>query len=121
MNESGLKCEDNLDQIILEAPIDREAFTKIVSNLLNNAVKYACRQIRIILSADTDHFICLFSMMVLRLRKAIAVRFSICSIAQTMPKKKKVPALDCPFAGHWQRCTMDDWNLLMTKSTHISD
>lgn len=56
MNESGLKCEDNLDQIILEAPIDREAFTKIVSNLLNNAVKYACRQIRIILSADTDHF-----------------------------------------------------------------
>ena len=33
MNESGLKCEDNLDQIILEAPIDREAFTKIVSNL----------------------------------------------------------------------------------------
>lgn len=40
MMENGLTCYDNLDQIVLEAPIDREAFTKIVSNLLNNAVKY---------------------------------------------------------------------------------
>lgn len=56
MIENGLKCEDNLDQIMLEAPIDREAFTKIVSNLLNNAVKYGHQQIRIQLSADADNF-----------------------------------------------------------------
>lgn len=54
--ENGLICHDNLDKISLEVPIDREAFTKIVSNLLNNAVKYAQKQIWVDLTADAENF-----------------------------------------------------------------
>lgn len=56
MMENGFVCHDNLDKISLEAPIDREAFTKIVSNLLNNAVKYGQKQIWVELTADEDNF-----------------------------------------------------------------
>lgn len=54
--ENGLVCYDNLDKISLEVPIDREAFTKIVSNLLNNAVKYAQKQIWVDLTVDEKNF-----------------------------------------------------------------
>lgn len=53
--DNGMVCEDNLDSIVLEAPVDREAFTKIVSNLLNNAVKYGSKYISVELTSDTDN------------------------------------------------------------------
>lgn len=56
LKENGLNCEDNLDQIKLEAPIDREAFTKIVSNLISNAVKYANKQVKIHLGVENENF-----------------------------------------------------------------
>ncbi|WP_299231764.1 response regulator [uncultured Bacteroides sp.] len=56
IKENNLDCEDNLDNIAIEAPIDREAFTKIVSNMLNNAVKYSSHIIKIELGIDGDNF-----------------------------------------------------------------
>lgn len=53
--DNGMVCEDNLDSIDLEAPVDREAFTKIVSNLLNNAVKYGSKYIKVELTSDKDN------------------------------------------------------------------
>lgn len=54
--DNNLVCENNLDRITLEAPIDREAFTKIVSNMINNAVKYASHIIKIELGICDDNF-----------------------------------------------------------------
>lgn len=56
IKENHLICEDNLDSITIEAPIDREAFTKIVSNMFNNAVKYASNIIKIELGINGDNF-----------------------------------------------------------------
>jgi signal transduction histidine kinase/ligand-binding sensor domain-containing protein/DNA-binding response OmpR family regulator len=47
----ALKCPDN----ILYAYVDIEAFTKIVSNLINNAIKYASSIIEIELMESIDH------------------------------------------------------------------
>lgn len=54
--ENKLRCEDNLDHINIEAPVDREAFTKIVSNMMTNAVKYADSAIKIELGKTADNF-----------------------------------------------------------------
>lgn len=56
IKQNELMCEHNFDQVTLEAPVDREAFTKIVSNLLNNAVKYATHIIKIELGSAGDNF-----------------------------------------------------------------
>lgn len=56
IKQNGLCCENNFDQVALEAPIDREAFTKIVSNLLSNALKYANHLIKIELGLSEDSF-----------------------------------------------------------------
>ena len=53
---NNLICESNFEQLTLEAPVDREAFTKIATNMLANAVKYANRFIKIELAADRDSF-----------------------------------------------------------------
>lgn len=52
---NGMVCDDNLDDIVLEAPVDREAFTKIVSNLLNNAVKYGSKYMKVELLYDMEN------------------------------------------------------------------
>lgn len=54
--KNNLICEDNLEHVIFEAPVDREAFTKIVSNMLTNAVKYASHIIKIELGIAEDNF-----------------------------------------------------------------
>lgn len=40
----------------IQASVDREAFTKVVSNLLNNAVKYTKTYVHVSLSVHKDHF-----------------------------------------------------------------
>ncbi len=56
IKQNGLSCEHNLDEVAFEAPIDREAFTKIISNLMNNALKYANQLIKIELNVSGDTF-----------------------------------------------------------------
>lgn len=52
--QRGLELTLQLPEAELMAHVNREAFTKIVSNLLNNAVKYAATYIRVSLEADTE-------------------------------------------------------------------
>lgn len=59
--ENKLKCEDNLDKINVEAPVDREAFTKIVSNMMSNAVKYADSIIKVNLGITENDFYLMIS------------------------------------------------------------
>lgn len=56
MRENGRQFEHNLSEIQLEAPVDREAFTKIVSNLLSNAIKYSDKKIMLELSSSGKEF-----------------------------------------------------------------
>ena len=56
MVKNNIKCKDNLDEVTLEAPVDREAFTKIVSNLLTNAMKYGVGKIEIELGTQKQNF-----------------------------------------------------------------
>ncbi|MBQ8423187.1 MAG: response regulator [Coprobacter sp.] len=46
----------NIPMTPIVASVDREAITKIISNLLNNALKYARRTIIVELLSDADHF-----------------------------------------------------------------
>lgn len=59
--QNNLKCEDNLETMIFEAPVDREALTKIVSNMLANAVKYASQVIKIELGIAGNNFYLIIS------------------------------------------------------------
>ncbi len=54
---SGLNKEISLDMPYerIDMPVDKEAFTKILSNLLNNARKYSEKFIRINLTKDADN------------------------------------------------------------------
>lgn len=56
IEDNGLAYEDNLDTVTIDAPVDREAFTKIVSNLMNNAIKYAATRIKVQLGTESDNF-----------------------------------------------------------------
>lgn len=53
---SGKKVERNISNTPLTAAVDKEAVTKILSNLLNNALKYAAGKIKITLSSDETSF-----------------------------------------------------------------
>lgn len=51
------KLEVNIPQTEIIACIDREAITKIISNLLNNARKYGKKQIKVNLTQTSTDFI----------------------------------------------------------------
>lgn len=53
---SGKQLIRDLDSRPLSVSIDRDALTKIVSNLLNNALKYSEHTIRLVLTQDDDTF-----------------------------------------------------------------
>lgn len=52
--QKGLEFILNVPEQHFYAHVNREAFTKIISNLLNNAVKYADTYITVFLEVDTD-------------------------------------------------------------------
>lgn len=54
---TGKHLVRNFDNTKLYVSIDREALTKIVSNLLNNALKYGTYEIRMIFRIENDSFI----------------------------------------------------------------
>jgi len=56
MEKKGLMLSVNLPEEPLYAYADPEALNKILSNLIDNAVKYAAGQIEITLNSDTDTF-----------------------------------------------------------------
>ncbi len=56
IQEKGIKYDDNLKDVHIEAAVDKEAFTKIISNLLNNACKYAASLISLQISDDDKNF-----------------------------------------------------------------
>ncbi len=56
MEKKGLVLNVNLPEEPLYAYADPEALNKILSNLIDNAVKYAAGQIEIVLTSDTDTF-----------------------------------------------------------------
>ncbi|ETZ23653.1 two-component regulator propeller domain-containing protein [Pedobacter sp. V48] len=56
MEQKGLRLSVNLPEKPLYAYADPEALNKILSNLIDNAVKYASGQIAIILNSDLDNF-----------------------------------------------------------------
>lgn len=45
--QNGLKFQTDLPEQDFNAPVDKEALTKILSNLFNNAVKYATSSIHV--------------------------------------------------------------------------
>ena len=59
MQKRGLETSISLPQEPLIADVDREGFTKIVSNLLNNAVKYGEHHVTVTLTRNTDHLVLL--------------------------------------------------------------
>ncbi len=56
MRQQGIEATLTLPQTPLMAHIDREAFTKIISNLINNAVKYCDHTMSLSLTADERQF-----------------------------------------------------------------
>lgn len=56
MREHGVEDQLQLPDEPVAAYIDKEGFTKIISNLLNNAVKYCDRLLKVELSADEETF-----------------------------------------------------------------
>ena len=59
MQKRGLETSLSLPQEPLLADVDREGFTKIVSNLLNNAVKYGEHHVAVTLTRNTDQLVLL--------------------------------------------------------------
>ena len=57
MQDKGLTCVHNLSEVHLKIPVDREVLTKIISNLFNNAIKYAHSNIIISLQQEATDFI----------------------------------------------------------------
>lgn len=55
LRKKNLRLE--LPSSSVQAMIDKEAVTKIISNLLSNAMKYATREIEAILTADDDNLV----------------------------------------------------------------
>ena len=56
MRERGINSSISMQNSNLHAYVDHEAFTKIVSNLVNNAVKYCASRVSVLLSADEERF-----------------------------------------------------------------
>ena len=56
MRQQGIEATISLPQTPFTAYIDREAFTKIISNLMNNAVKYCEHTISITLTTESERF-----------------------------------------------------------------
>ncbi len=56
MKTRGIKYEISLTSSSFYAYVDQEAFTKIISNLINNAVKYCDQLVKVQLLSGTDHF-----------------------------------------------------------------
>ena len=56
MRERSINASISIQNRNLHAYVDHEAFTKIVSNLVNNAVKYCASRIMVLLSADDQQF-----------------------------------------------------------------
>lgn len=56
MRERGINSSISMQNSNLHAYVDHEAFTKIVSNLVNNAVKYCASRVSVLLSADDERF-----------------------------------------------------------------
>ena len=56
INLTGKHLVRNFDDTKLYVSIDREALTKIVSNLLNNALKYGTYEIRMVFKVENDSF-----------------------------------------------------------------
>lgn len=52
----GLSYSDNLTDVHIDAAVDKEAFTKIISNLMNNACKYSSTFISLEISQDDINF-----------------------------------------------------------------
>ena len=56
MRERGINSSISMQNGNLHAYVDQEVFTKIVSNLVNNAVKYCASRVVVLLGADDNHF-----------------------------------------------------------------
>ncbi len=56
MNEKGVEANFSKPETPLFADVDKEALTKVISNLINNAVKYCDKSINVELSVDGDKF-----------------------------------------------------------------
>ena len=56
MRERNINASISIQNSNLHAYVDHEAFTKIVSNLVNNAVKYCASRIIVLLSANEQQF-----------------------------------------------------------------
>ena len=56
MRERNINASISIQNSNLHAYVDHEAFTKIVSNLVNNAVKYCASRVMVLLSADEQQF-----------------------------------------------------------------
>lgn len=56
MRERGINSSMSTLCGSLHACVDHEAFTKVVSNLINNAVKYCASTVQVVLDSDAEHF-----------------------------------------------------------------
>ena len=57
MREKGINATLSLPAEAVHAYVDHEAFTKIVSNLMNNAVKYCASRVSVMLSKHEEEFV----------------------------------------------------------------
>jgi len=56
MRERNINSSISMLSTNLHACVDHEGFTKIVSNLINNAVKYCASTVQVVLEADNENF-----------------------------------------------------------------
>lgn len=56
MREKGITSTITMPESAVMADVDKESLTKVISNLINNAVKYCEKTIDVVLSTDNEHF-----------------------------------------------------------------
>lgn len=56
LKQKNISIEYNFDEKELYANVDREAFVKIVSNILDNAIKFAEKKVQIAINSNSDTF-----------------------------------------------------------------
>ena len=56
MRDKNINSTISMQSDNLHAYVDHEGFTKIVTNLIDNAVKYSASRISVVLSSDNEYF-----------------------------------------------------------------
>lgn len=105
IEKRGLRLTLRPGEGTFQAAADREALTKIVSNLLNNALKYAEHEIEVALEHNSETFSVRVTSdgekIPIHLSEKIFEPFSASTARGRLPE----PGSDCRWPAPWPSCT----------------